>query len=88
VGGLIYLTITRPDLAYAVGVVSQFMHAPRVSHMEAVRRILRYLKSAPGRGLLYRPTGHLRISAYSDATPLLLLFGSVSDRRSTSFVPN
>lgn len=49
VGRLIYLTITRPDLAYAVGVLSQFMHSPRIPHLEAVHRILRYLKSSPGK---------------------------------------
>ncbi|KAL8143673.1 hypothetical protein V2J09_016705 [Rumex salicifolius] len=43
VGSLIYLTITRPDLTYAVGVVSQFMHTPRKPHLEAVRRIVRYV---------------------------------------------
>ena len=51
VGKLIYLTITRPDISYAV--VSQFMTNPRVPHMNAVIRILKYLKNAPGRGLLY-----------------------------------
>ena len=38
VGKLIYLAHTRPDIAYAVGVVSRFMHKPQVQHMEAVRR--------------------------------------------------
>ena len=40
---LIYLTNTRPDLTFAVSVVSQFMHAPRTAHMDAVHHILRYL---------------------------------------------
>jgi hypothetical protein len=44
VGSLIYMTITRPDLSYAVGVVSQFMQTPRKSHLDAVRRILKYIK--------------------------------------------
>lgn len=44
-GRLIYLTITRPDLAYAVGVLSQFMHSPRIPHLEVENRIYRYLKS-------------------------------------------
>lgn len=48
VGKLIYLSHTRPDIAYAVSVVSRFMHSPSESHMKAVFRILRYLKSAPG----------------------------------------
>lgn len=80
VGRLIYLSHTRPDLAYAVGVVSQFMHSPRESHMEAVYRILRYLKSAPGRGILFSKHDHLQVEAYTDAD----WAGSVTDRRSTS----
>jgi hypothetical protein len=80
VGRLIYLSHTRPDLAYVVGVVSQFMHSPRESHMEAVYRILRYLKSAPGRGILFSKHDHLQVEAYTDAD----WAGSVMDRRSTS----
>ena len=57
VGRLIYLSHTRSDIAYAVSVVSQFMHAPSGEHMEAVYRILRYLKSAPGKGLLFSTNG-------------------------------
>ncbi len=44
VGSLIYMTITRLDLNYAVGVVNQFMQTPRKPHLDAVRRILRYIK--------------------------------------------
>ncbi|CAL2228767.1 unnamed protein product [Prunus armeniaca] len=47
VGRLIYLSHTRPDIAYAVKVVSQFMHSPSEDHINTVLRILRYLKSAP-----------------------------------------
>jgi hypothetical protein len=53
VGKLIYLSHTRPDIAYAVRVVSQFMHNPSEDHMEAVIRILRYLKASPGKGLKF-----------------------------------
>jgi hypothetical protein len=80
VGKLIYLTITRPDISYAVSIVSQFMTCPRVPHMEAVVRILKYLKNAPGRGLLYKSSGHLRIEGYTDAD----WAGSPADRRSTT----
>jgi len=52
VGRLIYLSHTRPDIAY-VSVVSQFMYSPREPHMEAVYHILRYLKSSLGKGLLF-----------------------------------
>ena len=48
VGRLIYLSHTRPDIAFAVSVVSQFMHVPRVNHMEAVFRILRYFEVCSG----------------------------------------
>ena len=50
VGKLIYLSHTRPDISYDVGVVSRFMHLPQVPHMEAIMRILRYLKGTSSRG--------------------------------------
>lgn len=80
VGKLIYLSHTRPDIAYAVGVVSQFMHNPQKHHYEAVIRIMRYLKKTPGFGLLFKNNGHLNIEAYTDAD----WAGSQVDRRSTS----
>ena len=63
----IYLSITRPDISYAISIVSQFMTSPRVSHMNAIIRILKYLKNAPGRGLFYQSSGHCRIEGYTDA---------------------
>ena len=71
---------TRPDLAYAVSVVSQYMHNPSEDHMNAVIRILKYLKSAPGKGLVFRKHGDLRVSGYTDAD----WAGNITDRRSTS----
>ncbi|RVW24816.1 Retrovirus-related Pol polyprotein from transposon RE1 [Vitis vinifera] len=53
VGRLMYLAHTRPDLAYALSVVSQYMHNPREQHMNAVMRILRYLKNVPGNEILF-----------------------------------
>ncbi|KAB2617577.1 hypothetical protein D8674_013446 [Pyrus ussuriensis x Pyrus communis] len=52
VGALQYLTITRPDLSYAVNQVCQFMHSPKNTHWMAVKRILRYLKATYNHGLL------------------------------------
>jgi hypothetical protein len=80
VGRLIYLSHTRPDIAFAVSVVSQFMHEPRSHHMDAVMRIIRYLKGSPGRGLLYTSHGNLQVECYTDAD----WAGSLDDRRSTS----
>ena len=54
VGKLIYLTHTRPDIGFAVSMVSRFMNNPSETHMDAVMRILRYLKSAPGTGLSFK----------------------------------
>ena len=47
VGKLINLTHTRHDLAFTISVVSQYMHAPCEEHLEAINRILRYLKMTP-----------------------------------------
>nr|GFD09418.1 putative ribonuclease H-like domain-containing protein [Tanacetum cinerariifolium] len=80
VGKLIYLSHTHPDMAYAVGVVSQFMHQPQVAHMVAVFRIIRYLKGTPNLGVLFRPNSHLNIQIYTDAD----WTGDKGTRRSTS----
>ncbi|KAF3773518.1 Retrovirus-related Pol polyprotein from transposon TNT 1-94 [Nymphaea thermarum] len=53
VGKLIYLTLSRPDITYAVNVFSQFMHAPTDCHWKSAERVLGYLKNNPGKGLLY-----------------------------------
>jgi hypothetical protein len=52
VGSLQYLSLTRPDLAFAVNRVCQFMHKPTKLHLQAVKRILRYLKHTVSHGLL------------------------------------
>ena len=57
VGKLNYLTITRPDISFAVSVVSKFMSTPCSTHWEAALSIIRYLKAHPGCGLLYRANG-------------------------------
>jgi hypothetical protein len=63
---LIYLTVTRPDLAFVVSQISQFMHAPRTPHIEAINRILRYLKGSPGKGILMKRNNTNDICGYSD----------------------
>lgn len=47
VGLLIYLSLTRLDIRYVMGVISQFMHAPTQAYMKVVYRVLRYLKGCP-----------------------------------------
>ena len=53
VGSLVYLTITRPDISYAVNLVSQFMTSPRHLHLPAVKHIIHYLLGTVTRGLFY-----------------------------------
>ncbi|KAK9939067.1 hypothetical protein M0R45_015776 [Rubus argutus] len=67
VGRLIYLTITRPDLVYAVHILSQFMDKPRQPHLEAAHKVLRYVKQTPGQGILLPSTGSLELRAFCDA---------------------
>jgi len=67
VGRLIYLTITRTELSYSVHILSQFMQNPREEHMEAAKRVLRYLKENPGQGLLLRSDLDLQVLAYCDS---------------------
>ncbi|RVW25069.1 Retrovirus-related Pol polyprotein from transposon RE1 [Vitis vinifera] len=74
-------TPIEEDLAYALSVVSQYMHNPREQHMNAVMRILRYLKNALGKGILFaKNVDHQSIEVYIDAD----WAGAVDDRRSTS----
>ncbi|XP_068331522.1 uncharacterized protein [Pyrus communis] len=80
VGKLIYLTITRPDISYAVSIVSQFMHSPSMDHLKIVHRVLRYLKGSIGRGILMRNNSHTQISGYTDAD----WAGNSLDRKSTT----
>ena len=67
VGSLIYLTITRPDISYAVHIVSKFMQCPRHFHLSAVKRIIRYILGTPNRGLFFPSGSSLKLQAYSDA---------------------
>ena len=64
---LIYLTVTRSDIIFTVGVLSRFMHQPRKTHWLAAMRVLTYIKSCPGKGLVYRKHGHVHISENSDS---------------------
>ncbi|KAL9264408.1 Retrovirus-related Pol polyprotein from transposon RE1-like protein [Drosera capensis] len=79
VGKLIYLSYTRPDIAYAVGIINQFMHDPKEEHMDVVIKIIRYLKDTPGKGITFGKHGHTNIEGYFDADWV----GNIVDRKST-----
>lgn len=80
VGALQYLTITCPDLSYAVNQVCQFMHAPTTEHLQAVKRILRYLKNSVGAGIILKPAPLSLVVAFSNVD----WAGCPNSRRSTS----
>ena len=75
-----YLTVTQPNIAYSVSVVSQYMSSPTVDHWTAVEQILCYLKGALGRGILYSNHGHNKLECFIDVA----WARSKEDRRSTS----
>lgn len=80
VGSLRYLTCTRPDIAYSVGIVSRYMEDPRHSHLKAIKRILRYIRGTESLGLLYSKANGFKLVGYSDSD----WCGDVDDRKSTS----
>ncbi|CAA7017709.1 unnamed protein product [Microthlaspi erraticum] len=67
VGSLQYLAFTRPDVAFAVNKLSQFMHAPTDEHWKAAKRVLRYLAGTTSHGIFFRANSPLTLHAYSDA---------------------
>ncbi|KAK1420482.1 hypothetical protein QVD17_22111 [Tagetes erecta] len=67
IGRLIYLSHTRPDIAYTVSCLSQFMHNPLDSHLKTALRLLRYLKGSPGKGILFKKSDNFELRGYSDS---------------------
>ena len=80
VGKFNYLTVTRPDIAHSISIVSQYMSSSTVDHWAAVEQILCYLKGAPGRGILYSNHEHNRLECFTDAD----WAGSKENRRYTT----
>lgn len=67
VGKLIFLTITRPDISFAVNRIASYMSSRQQAHLDSAIHILRYLKGTPDFGLLYEHDKPLNISGYTDA---------------------
>ena len=80
VGSLQYVLFTRPEIAYSVNKVCQFMHKPSEVHWQAVKRILRYLAGTINHGLCFSSTTDTTLTAFTDADHA----SSPDDRRSTS----
>jgi len=67
-GMLLYLsTNTRPDICFAVSQVCRFNHAPKQSHAQAIKRIVRYLAGTKNKGSIMRPDGTLSLNCWSDS---------------------
>ena len=67
IGRLVYLTNTRPDIAFSVHNLSQCVSAPTSNHNQVAFRILRYLKGNPGSGIFLSNNSSMHLKAYSDS---------------------
>ncbi|GJV22714.1 putative ribonuclease H-like domain-containing protein [Tanacetum coccineum] len=80
IGSLMYLTSLRPDIMFVVYACARFQVTPKASHLNAVKRIFRYLKHQPKLGLWYPRDSPFELEAYSDSN-----YGGASlDRKSTT----
>lgn len=80
VGSLMYLTSTRPDLMFVVSLLSRYMSHPTALHLQAAKRVLRYIKGTLEFGVFYRQGGNHQLVGYSDSD----YARDVDDRKSTS----
>ncbi|CAJ2637826.1 unnamed protein product [Trifolium pratense] len=80
VGKLLYLTTTRPDIAFVTQQLSQFLTSPTQAHYDTACRVVKFLKGSPGRGLYFSRTSKLQLLGFTDANWV----GCLDTRRSTS----
>ena len=79
VGKLTYLSYTRPDIGFSISGVSHLINDPNEAHMEAVNRILMYVKMIPSKGFYFRKNTRKYIKVFADAD----WAESITDRRLT-----
>ena len=80
IGCLLYLTASRPDIAFNVGVCSRFQSNPKVSHLNAVKRIIKYVARTHDYELFYSKESNLSLVGFSDSN----WAGNADDRKSTT----
>jgi hypothetical protein len=80
IGSLMYLVNTRPDICFAVNMLSQFQVEPRHEHWIAAKHILRYLRGTITYGLRYASNSDVQLHGFTDSD----WAGSADDRKSTS----
>ncbi|XP_030944830.1 uncharacterized protein LOC115969350 [Quercus lobata] len=77
---LLYLTASRPDIAFSVGVCSRFQSNPKVSHLNVVKRIIKYVAETCDYGLFYNKESNQSLAGFSDSD----WAGNADDRKSTT----
>ena len=80
IGSLMYLTSTRPDIMFVVSLLSRYLAHPTEIHLQAVKRVLRYIKGTLTYGIFYKQGGNKELLAYTDSD----YAGDLEDRKSTS----
>jgi len=80
IGSLLYLTVSKPDISYSVGVCTRYQANPEESHMIALKRIIKYVKTTTDFGVWYRKDTNDVLVGYSNAN----WTGNANDRKSTS----
>ena len=80
IGSLLYLTASRLDISYSVGVCSRYQANPKESHMTALKRTIKYVKTTVEFGVWYSKDTSDVLAAYSDAD----WAGNADDKKSTS----
>nr|GEX57368.1 uncharacterized mitochondrial protein AtMg00810-like [Tanacetum cinerariifolium] len=80
IGGLMYLTTSRPNIAFATFVCARYQARPTEKHLKEVKRIFRYLRQSFNKGLWYSKDSGFELVTYSDAD----LAGCLDDYKSTS----
>ncbi|KAH9669972.1 retrovirus-related pol polyprotein from transposon RE1 [Citrus sinensis] len=78
VGGMQYLVLTRPEIAFNVHKLSQYVSAPTLQHLMACKRVLRYLKATQNYGLKFVKEGDMKLTCFTDADWV----GDLDDRKS------
>ncbi|XP_058760363.1 uncharacterized mitochondrial protein AtMg00810-like [Vicia villosa] len=77
IGSLLYLTASRPDITFAVGVCARYQAEPKASHLNQVKRILKYVDGTSDYGMLYTNGSNPVLTGYCDAD----LAGSADDKK-------
>ncbi|KAK5840674.1 secreted RxLR effector protein 161-like [Gossypium arboreum] len=80
VGCLLYLTATRPDIIFAISLLSRFMHCCNKKHFQATKRVLRYIKGTKSYEMFFSKVENMKLIGYADSD----WAGSIDDMKSTS----